>query len=371
VSDCPPKPNPVDERPIIVVGCPRSGTTMLQLMLHAHPRIAIPPETRFLLPVYQQRRSFGDLELPDRRRALARWIVDRPQTRFADLGLDPDDIVEQIVAAPPTLGSALGVILRSYSARFGKPRWGDKRPAYLQNLDLILRLFPTAQIVNIVRDGRDCVASLTEMSWHRQDIYATIAAWARAVDDGRRAAARLRSDQYHQLRYEDLVADPHTHLAALCAFLGEDYDPAMARPSAVADVAVPARKTWHARTHTDVDTQRVHSWRQRLTADEIALCEAALGERLTHHGYHLTGAPAPTRSALLRYRRAAAHHRMAPAWRTLKHTADRMIPQLPVAAVPALPGAPGGGAVVAAQRLPAAPPVTDMSPAEASADADH
>jgi hypothetical protein len=82
-------------------------------------------------------------------------------------------------------------VFQRYAARFDKPRWGDKRPAYIQNLDVILRLFPDAQIVNIVRDGRDCVASLKEMSWHRQDLYATIAAWARAVDEARRAARRL------------------------------------------------------------------------------------------------------------------------------------------------------------------------------------
>jgi hypothetical protein len=333
------------DRPVIVVGCPRSGTTMLQLMLHAHPRIAVPPETRFVLPVYQQRRSFGDLDLPDRRRALARWIVDRPETRFADLGLDAEETVERIVAAPPTLGSALGTIFQGYSGRFGKPRWGDKRPAYLQNLDLILRLFPDAQIINIVRDGRDCVASLKEMSWHKQDIYATVAAWARAADDGRRAAARLDSTQYHQVRYEDLVADPDTELTALCAFLDEDYHPAMARPSEIADVAVPARKTWHARTRTDVDTARVRSWQQRLTSDEIALCEAALGERLTAYGYELTVAPAPRRREMLRYGRASARHRLAPAWRNAKQAVDRVIPQMPVAA--RLTARQLGGTVVA------------------------
>ena len=75
-------------RPIFVVGCPRSGTTMLQLMLHAHRRIAVPPETRFLLAAYWRRRDFGDLSQVDNRHRLARWIVDRPQTRFQDLGLE-------------------------------------------------------------------------------------------------------------------------------------------------------------------------------------------------------------------------------------------------------------------------------------------
>jgi hypothetical protein len=142
------------ERPVIVVGCARSGTTMLQLMLHAHRRIAIPPETRFVLSGYRQRRSFGDLREPAPREALARWIVDRRQTRFADLGLDAEQVAARIIAGRGTLGSAFGTVFQAYAERFGKPRWGDKRPAYLQNLDVITRLFPDAQIVNLIRDGR-------------------------------------------------------------------------------------------------------------------------------------------------------------------------------------------------------------------------
>jgi hypothetical protein len=312
------------DRPIFVVGCPRSGTTMLQLMLHAHKRIAIPPETRFLLTAYWRRREFGDLGEPENRRRLARWIVDRRETRFADLGLDAEEAVRRITEGPGTLGSALGTVFRMYAERFGKPRWGDKRPAYLHNLDVILRLFPDAQIINVVRDGRACVASLKEMSWHKEDIYGTVARWARSVDDARRASRRLRPDQWHELRYEDLVADPPAVLRQICTFLGEDYDPAMARPSEVADVAVPKFKTWHQRTHDPVTTQRVQSWQQRLSPAEIALCEAALGSRLRACGYELSGVPAPRRGDLLRYGWATTPHRLAPAKRSLQRVSARV-----------------------------------------------
>jgi hypothetical protein len=324
------------DRPVIVVGCPRSGTTMLQLMLHAHPRIAIPPETRFVLNVYRERRDFGDLSVVANRRALARRIVDHPETRFCDLGLDAEDVVERIAAGPGTLGSALGTVFQQYAARFGKPRWGDKRPAYLHNIDILLRLFPDAQFINIVRDGRDCVASLKEMSWHRKDIYATVAAWARAVDDARRAARRLGPRQWHEVRYEDLVADPHGRLAAMCAYLGEEYHPAMAEPSAVAQVAVPSFKTWHALTHAPVTTQRVQSWQTRLDPEEIALCEAALGSRLVAGGYELSGTVRPAPAELLRYGWTAAPQRLIPARRGLSRAASRLRPDRGLAYVPGM-----------------------------------
>jgi hypothetical protein len=312
------------DRPIFVVGCPRSGTTMLQLMLHAHARIAIPPETRFLLTAYSQRRRFGDLRRAECRYALARWIVDRKQTRFADLGLDAEEVVREITAGPGTLGSALGAVFRGYARRFGKPRWGDKRPAYLQNLDVILRLFPDAQIVHVIRDGRACVASLSDMSWNREDLYGTVAAWARSVDDARRASRRLPASQWHELRYEDLVADPPAELGRLCAYLGEDYDPAMTTPAAVAGLAVPSFKIWHRRTHAPVTTERVRSWRDRLTPEQIALCEAALGSRLRAYGYELSGVPRPRAADMIRYGLNASRHRLAPAKRTLTTAATRL-----------------------------------------------
>src|SRR3954467_2570491 len=85
-------------RPIIVLGSPRSGTTLLQVMLHSHPRIAIPPENRFVLPVYRDRLTFGDLGSRDSRDRLARAILDRPRrTKFRDFGLDGEQIRERIV----------------------------------------------------------------------------------------------------------------------------------------------------------------------------------------------------------------------------------------------------------------------------------
>lgn len=321
------------DRPIFVVGCPRSGTTLLQLMLHAHPRIALPPENRFMLAAYKQRHTFGDLTRPENRHALARWIVAVP--RFEDLGLDPEHVVRQVVAAPPTLGSALGTVLKVYADRFGKPRWGDKRPAYLKRLDVIMRLFPDAQIVNIVRDGRDCVASLKEAPWRERSIEELIEFWVQSADASRRAARRWDRTTYYQLRYEDLVREPEVQLRRLCGFLGETYHPAMAEPSALAPVAVPEYKVWHTLTHREVTTERVSSWRQRLTAEEIRLCEHAFGSRLAQFGYQPSGAtPISRRDRALRIA-DTARDRLAPAQRAISSARTRLRPDEPAPSVAA------------------------------------
>jgi len=280
-------------------------------MLHAHPRIAIPPETRFLMAAYDARCDFGDLADEANRLALARWIVDRKKTRFGDLGLDGQQVIEQIVAGPPTLGSALGIVLRAYATRFGKPRWGDKRPGYFQRVPALMRLFPDAQVVQLIRDGRDCVASLKEMDWYKQDSFHALSTWVESIELGERAARSLGPDTYHRMYYEKLIEDPATELKTLCAFLGEDFDSAMCEPGQVAAVAVPGRKVWHLRTHDEVTTKRAGTWRTRLTEQEIALCESVAGDQLRAHGYEVDGTAKPERGDHGHYRRVAAHRRLA------------------------------------------------------------
>src|SRR5260221_14678943 len=118
------------DRPIFSLGCPSSGSTLLQLMLHAHPRIAIPPETRFVLTSYEARNTFGDLRQEPNRMALANSIVRERQTLFYDLDLDADEVFAEIMAGAPTLGSAIGDVFRADAKRVGQPRWGDKPAGY-------------------------------------------------------------------------------------------------------------------------------------------------------------------------------------------------------------------------------------------------
>jgi Sulfotransferase family len=319
-----------DDRPIFVLGCPRSGTTLLQLMLHSHHRIAIPPETRFLIPTYTHRLSFGDLEQRANRRRLARFIV-RRRTRFEELGLPRKAIVRQIADGPPTVGSALGIVLRAYARLFDCPRWGDKRPAYHGYIDVLMRLFPDAHLVHVVRDPRDCVASLKRMPWFRASSHFAVAEWAAAIRHTD-AAKRRWPDALTRVRYETLVADPERELRALCAALGEAYDPAMAEPRRVADIAVPLRQAWHSNTRAEVSAASVGGWTKGLDRWEVALCETALAGPMRRFGYEPSGAGRPPAEHLLRYASAEAARGARRARRRTEDRVRRLREPNPVAA---------------------------------------
>jgi hypothetical protein len=270
------------------------------MMLHQHPRIAIPPENRFLMPVYLERERFGDLAVEANRRQVAEAIV--TSEWFDDLGLDPNAITGRIVDEAWTIGSAVGLVLRAYSERFGKLRWGDKRPYYRTAIWLIRRMFPDAQFVHIVRDGRDCVASMKSVPpWDKDGFNARVRAWTEAIERGALARERLSADSYHEIQYENLVADPEKHLSELCDFLGERFDEAMLSPERLADTFVPEHQTWHVRTRQQISTRSIGRFRDRLEPWQLSVCEAVMGDQLRDYGYELTGAEPPEPERLAEY----------------------------------------------------------------------
>ncbi|MFE3447597.1 sulfotransferase family protein [Nonomuraea sp. NPDC059194] len=323
----------MSDRPVFVVGCPRSGTTMLQLMLHSHPRLSVPPETRFLVPIYQKRRSFGDMRQAAKRLALAEWMSSDRTTKFHELGLDRDDFIRQVVDGPGSLGSVIGTAFKMYADRFGKARWGDKRPSYVKQVDMLVRLFPDAQFVHLIRDGRDCVSSLKEMPWFTHSSFHAMSTWAEAIDAGRRLRKIMPEDSYYELRYEDLTDDPSTELKKLCHFLDEDFEPAMCSPREAASVAVPVHKVWHSNTHGEVLRSRVGSWATRLENWELRLCEQVLGERLEANGYELSGAPKASREHLVRLQKVMQKRRGSRMRKAMRDRFNRLREPGPVPAL--------------------------------------
>ncbi len=132
------------------------------------------------------------------------------------------------------------------------------------------------------------------------------------------------------MRYEDLVADPAGHLAKLCAFLGEDYDPAMAEPNKIAGSTIPERKTWHADAQKAVTASPSGHWSDRLEPWQIAICEAAMGSRLRDLGYEVSGAARPSAGHLARYAGSAALHRGAAVKRRFRDRLECMRERGPI-----------------------------------------
>ena len=188
--------------PIFVVGCQRSGTTLLRLILDAHPNISCGPETLFLV------------EFAERLTGARHW------QHLAHFGFPKEYWQERVAALFDTVQG-------DYARRRGKSRWADKTPRYAVHLDLVDALFPTCQVVHVIRDGRDVVASHRDR-WGYLSALKAVKKWPWYVHAARAAGARLAAaGRYHEVRYERLVADPEATLRELLEFLGEPWDPAV------------------------------------------------------------------------------------------------------------------------------------------------
>ena len=185
--------------PIFIVGCHSSGTTPLRLILDSHPNISCGPETRFLTDfAHLTRESWGPLSM---------------------YGFPKEYWHEKVAQFFDSFKT-------DYATSRGKARWADKTPRYAMSLDYIVELFPTCQIVHVIRDGRDVVVSHR----HRRGYLAAVRAiekWRRYIEAARAVGNGLPAGRYHEVRYEQLVNDTEKTLRDVLDFLGEPWDPAV------------------------------------------------------------------------------------------------------------------------------------------------
>jgi LPS sulfotransferase NodH len=294
--------------PLIVLGVSRSGTTLLRIVLDRSPGLAIPDES-FFVPLLARRHA-----KTAERDAFLDDVARVPTVR--DWGLTPADVAP-LLRPNMSTGEAIAAIFEAYAAKAGKPRWGDKTPMYMRHLDLLERLFPEAQYVHLVRDGRDAALSFLEMpegtftrTWAHPTTPARFAClWRKEIAGARALGRDVGSSRYLEVRYEALVADPTASIAAICAWAELPFDAAMLEYPGEVDVSAKP----HQQRLLVPPTKGVRSWREEMSTTDIHAFEEIAGDLLAELGYEVANA-APPRSVRAQAARAAYDVRLA-AWK--------------------------------------------------------
>lgn len=285
---------PQKNGPIFIVGSPRSGTTLLQYMLRAHPRICLPTgESHFFIPLYRNRDAYGPMTSIASIRHL---LVDlhRNHGHFLDEDLhgikfDPDALsVEFHEGGVNSVSGVLAAVFDKNAKAEGKVRWGDKTPYYALHLPTLLEMFPDAQIIHLVRDGRGVAWSLMDRK-HDFKVYNAFHAgkyWQQYVERARKSGQTLGAQTYLETRYEDLLENPEMELQKICVFLGETYSPDLL------EYQKPPETT-HTLLHKPLQKDNSDKWRRRMTLQQIRIFESAAGETLKAFGYDLVTSSNP------------------------------------------------------------------------------
>jgi len=211
---------------IFLVGCARSGTTLLQSILGAHSRIATFPESHFFQHAVPGHKWAKRLGLASRAaRGQLNGFLE--ESGYAELISGKTLPIE-------SLRRVTNVFVRNMdtmSVMEGKDFWLEKTPGHLYHIPTITKLVPKSRFIHLIRAGKDVVASLYAVTrkyggaWGRpMEIDECIYWWKEAIS---LSAGYLNQPNHFFLRYESLIEDPKSSVASICDFLNIDFQEEM------------------------------------------------------------------------------------------------------------------------------------------------
>ena len=216
----------MERRPIFIGGLDRSGKTLMRLSLSSHPNIVMTRRTYMWTRFY---RRYGDLRHPANfERCLTAMLIHRP---MRVLKPDSDRIRREFWHGEPTYARLFALFHQHYAERMGRPRWGDQLGFVERYADAILAAYPTARIIHMIRDPRDRYGDSRSPARPRLRMSSgkvgeDTARWLCSVALAKRNEHQYPG-RYKIVHYEPFMARREESLRGVCAFINEDFVPAM------------------------------------------------------------------------------------------------------------------------------------------------
>jgi hypothetical protein len=283
---------------LFIVGCPRSGTTLLRRLVDTHPLVAVIDEMRWIASFFERREGLTSegLVTPE--------LVDRvlAYDRFATLEISREQLARLIDTPDPVpYPNFVTAIFDLYGQAQRKSLVGDKTPRYARRILTLHALWPEARFVHIIRDGRDVCMSILNWkkaeralgrfsTWGEDQVSTAAVWWEWHVRLGREDGGSLAPHLYHEVRYEALVSAPEETCAALCHFLGIPYDEGMLKFHEGREKMKPGRDAKRAWLPT---TSGLRDWRTQMPPEDLERFEAAAADLLEELGYPRACPPPP------------------------------------------------------------------------------
>jgi hypothetical protein len=267
---------------LFVIGCARSGTTLLQSFLAAHPQVLSFPETAVFSRLFVAPLA-GDASanMPAGRIAAAR---ERASTFLDAVGRRE---LTELLAGPDAsiaeFARSFVDVLDRLALDGGKQGWTEKTPKHLALVPEIRQLVPGARFILVLRDGRQNVASLYDAARRYPNVW-----WPAGLDDldqaiqrwnqSARRARQLRGDADVLLvRYEKLISHTVAVLQEICAFAGLSFKRDMVeRRAEVAREVVGPGEPWKAGVFETVQPAGNDKFDRLFTTLQKAYIEARL-----------------------------------------------------------------------------------------------
>ena len=272
---------------IFVGGSARSGTTLVQKMLCAHSRICGGPEFDHAVPAMQ----------------LFARMTSQHQLRRQEFYYSEQELVDRFRYFYASLFDSLAQ--RNPRARF----ISEKTPANIAAADQLLRLFPDAFYVNVVRDGRDVVLSHQKVLkrfkeqqgikgrrwWREYSVRDVSRKWNADIQQYLALKTNPHvADRVLNVRYEDLVARPREVLQGLMSELGLELEEQLLKPEAIEKETLGYSVNVDGVWYTDgmfgqnLNSLSVSGWKVHLPFPQMFFATLLQSENLQKMGYDVS-----------------------------------------------------------------------------------
>jgi len=283
--------------PIFVTGAPRSGTTLLRLLLTTHPGICIPPESLFFISLEKEYGNIGNLS--NKIEDFLNSLYDKSRfPKFCQWGVNRQALSRDLKRYNfLSYALAINSVYQGYLQQFAPTSlvWGDKNPCHIHQLEIIWKHFSSARVVLILRDFRACYSSLQAIlskELRAEKVWTgprDLEGMARQWDAVTKLVEKYRDcDQFFLIRYEELVANPSIELLKLCNWLGLDFDESMLlfyQKNAELNLVLPSQAGLNPMTFKPIESARIDAWRNELSAIEVENIELTNWRNLEKLGY--------------------------------------------------------------------------------------
>lgn len=284
-----PAVNHRDLSPVMIVGHGSSGTSITGKLIREYLRVSFGTESQFIPRYYYRLQRYGDLDNDaNLRRLIADVLNERWFIRSRKFGFQTD--LEDVFAGikERSYRGVLDSIFRQLAVHNRMVRWGDKSPEYIHHLPVLKAVFPDARYIHLVRDGRDVALSVFDRFWGAKNLVTAALEWRDAVESGRTFLNTLQSDQFIELRYEDLLTQPRETFAKIIAFLNvEDGDGRL-----IEHIVRQAER--------ELKSNNFNKWKTALTTKQQQAFDRVNGDLLALYGYETTTTEARQPGALER-----------------------------------------------------------------------
>lgn len=277
-----------------VVGRPRSGTTLLRVILNAHPSVIIPPECQFIINLYKKYRQVKCWTAPK----IDDFINDlKKQWKFDTWHIDSRKLVETLhsLEGAHSYAKVCKSVYLTYGANThadSDVHLGDKNPGYTLYMEKLARIFPDAKFIFLQRDFRDNYVSLIESGFELPIPSYAAFKWRYYFKQALKFQKR-HPDKIKILKYEEFIQKPQETFSELCNFLDIQYIPSLlteyeARNTLEVDYPGGALEKFHLRLTGGIKDSRIGIWKHSLKNSTVRLLEAGVGSIAFKAGYPLT-----------------------------------------------------------------------------------